>query len=258
MENIRKEFLSDMGIELKYLEFGFRRAEIFDFLKRKHGMNLEPTAAPIATEPSIPEWANRRQGLRRFTLKQAAFALSGVDPMHGYSVQDEARADVNAVSTALYQAIEDGFLVAVDTAEEYGEDVSVLAVQDLKQWADSHGYWWPIPLPPALDPAISTTPAPVPSKTTAPTVAPEPSPPPAVAPTTPDLDPTDLPEELDAANMAFRAVFNGYGNPADTFRNRLIEYLKTTYPELIDSEIERIATVANPDKTRGRKKKFKE
>lgn len=77
--------------------------------------------------------------------------------------------------------------------------------------------------------------------------------PPTVAPTTPDIDPADLPEELSIANIAFRAVTNGYGNPDDTFRNRLIEYLKLTYPKFLQSEIERIATVANPDKARGRK-----
>ncbi|WP_143059570.1 hypothetical protein [Giesbergeria anulus] len=130
--------------------------------------------------------------------------------------------------------------------------------QDLKQWAEAHGYWWPIPLPPALDPAIGATPAPVPSKATVPTMAPVPSPAPDVAPPTPDIDPADLPEELDAANMAFRAVFNGYGNPADTFRNRLIEYLNVNFPALGIPAIERIATVANPDKARGRPVKFKE
>jgi len=84
------------------------------------------------------------------------------------------------------------------------------------------------------------------------------TPPPAVAPTTPDIDPADLPKELDMANMAFRAVSNGHGNPADTFRNRLITYLKETYPTMTNEEITRIATVANPDKTRGRKPKIKE
>lgn len=89
---------------------------------------------------------------------------------------------------------------------------------------------------------------------------PAPSPPPAAAqvPTGPDLDPTDLPEELDAANMAFRAVLKGYGNSADTFRNRLIEYLNSHFRALGSSAIERIATVANPDKARGRPAKFKE
>ena len=82
------------------------------------------------------------------------------------------------------------------------------------------------------------------------------------ASTTPDnqqeTDPADLPEELYIANIAFRAVFNGYGNPTATFKNRLIAYLKSTYPALLPSEVARIATVANLDKARGRPAKSKE
>ena len=70
-----------------------------------------------------------------------------------------------------------------------------------------------------------------------------------------DIDPSDLPEELDAANVAFRAVLNGHGEQAATFKNRLIDYLKTNYPHLKMEAVDRIATVANPDKARGRKKR---
>jgi len=70
-----------------------------------------------------------------------------------------------------------------------------------------------------------------------------------------DVDPVDLPQELDFANVAFRAVLNGYGDQNATRRNRLIDYLKTTHPYLKTEAIERIATVANPDKARGRKKR---
>jgi hypothetical protein len=69
-----------------------------------------------------------------------------------------------------------------------------------------------------------------------------------------DLDPTDLPNELDVANLAFRAVQNGYGNKSDTFKNKLIDYLNKHYPKFKREQIQRIATVANPDKSTGRKK----
>lgn len=69
-----------------------------------------------------------------------------------------------------------------------------------------------------------------------------------------ELDPLDLPEELDAANMAHRLVLKGYGNPAATFRNRILAYLKENYPHMKPDAIKRIATVANPDKSTGRKK----
>ncbi len=70
-----------------------------------------------------------------------------------------------------------------------------------------------------------------------------------------DIDPIDLPEELDAANMAFRAVLQGYGNQKTTFKNRLIDYLKMNYRHLKQEAVDRISIVANPDKAPGRKKK---
>lgn len=69
-----------------------------------------------------------------------------------------------------------------------------------------------------------------------------------------DVDPADYPEELQAANIAFRAVTNGFGDQSATFKNRLIGFLEKNYPSLNSEAIARIATVANPDKTRGRRK----
>jgi len=73
-----------------------------------------------------------------------------------------------------------------------------------------------------------------------------------------EIDPSDLPPELDAANMAFRAVTQGYGDQTATPRNRLTEYLREHYPSFNQEQIGRIATVANPDKTTGRKRIGKE
>lgn len=67
-------------------------------------------------------------------------------------------------------------------------------------------------------------------------------------------DPTDLPPELDAASIAFRAVSNGYGDQGATFRNRLVAYFKVNYPKLSNETVQRLATVANADKSTGRKK----
>ena len=69
------------------------------------------------------------------------------------------------------------------------------------------------------------------------------------------IDPADLPDELSAANIAFRAVTKGYGDPAATFRNRLIAYLENNFPGVNNEVVQRIATVANPDKAPGRKKR---
>jgi len=70
-----------------------------------------------------------------------------------------------------------------------------------------------------------------------------------------DIDPADLPDELSAANIAFRAVTKGHGDPAATFKNRLIDYLGSNFPSLNSEAVQRIATVANPDKAPGRKKR---
>jgi hypothetical protein len=73
-----------------------------------------------------------------------------------------------------------------------------------------------------------------------------------------EIDPLDFPEELDAARMAFWAVKKGHGDKAATFKNRLIDYLEKNYSYLGNEAVQRIATVANPDKARGRKKFDKE
>lgn len=73
-------------------------------------------------------------------------------------------------------------------------------------------------------------------------------------PTGSDVDPADWPEELFAAVTAFRAVSNGYGDPSDTVKNRLTAYLKECYSHLSQEAVNRISTVANPDKSRGRPK----
>lgn len=73
-----------------------------------------------------------------------------------------------------------------------------------------------------------------------------------------EIDPSDLPTELDAANMAFRALTNGYGDQSKKPRIRLVDYLKTNHPELGGEAVERIATVANPVKTPGAMKRDKE
>ena len=71
-----------------------------------------------------------------------------------------------------------------------------------------------------------------------------------------ETNPNDLPAELDAAMLGFRAVSNGFGDATATFRNRLIDYLHTTYPGFKSEQVQRIATIANPDRTPGRKRRY--
>lgn len=49
---------------------------------------------------------------------------------------------------------------------------------------------------------------------------------------------------------------NGYGDRTMTFKNRLIAYLQENFTGLSLEAIDCIATVANPDRAPGRRKKI--
>lgn len=67
------------------------------------------------------------------------------------------------------------------------------------------------------------------------------------------VEPDGMPDELWIANTAFRAVSNGYRDDLSTPKKSLEKYLSEHYPALGVSSVGRIATMANPDKTPGRK-----
>jgi len=69
-----------------------------------------------------------------------------------------------------------------------------------------------------------------------------------------EVDPSELPDELDIANQAHRAVTNGYGDPNATFRTRLVAWIVKHRPDVKPEARERIATVANADKATGRRR----
>jgi hypothetical protein len=68
-----------------------------------------------------------------------------------------------------------------------------------------------------------------------------------------DLDPVDLPEELDLANIVYRAVTKGYGK-SNTFKKKVLEYFDEHYPQLNAEARKRISILVNADKTAGRPK----
>lgn len=68
------------------------------------------------------------------------------------------------------------------------------------------------------------------------------------------VDPGDYPDELFAAIDAYRGVTNGYGEPMKPFKERIIDLLRDRHPSLGNEAVKRIATVANKDKSPGRKK----
>ncbi|MEK7992445.1 MAG: hypothetical protein AAB403_01450 [Planctomycetota bacterium] len=68
-------------------------------------------------------------------------------------------------------------------------------------------------------------------------------------------EPEGRPMELDIANITFRAISTNYGAPSATLKNRAMAYLRENYPALSQEAVQRIATVVNPDKAPGRRKK---
>jgi hypothetical protein len=67
------------------------------------------------------------------------------------------------------------------------------------------------------------------------------------------IDPEDLPDELDIANIAYSAVMNGHGDESLSFKQKLTLWLNEMYPKLSKEATNRIATVANKDKRPGRR-----
>ncbi len=67
----------------------------------------------------------------------------------------------------------------------------------------------------------------------------------------------DLPKELDAANIAYQAVCNGYGDQSAPFAERVKEFIRNNWPvgAFTEEAIKRIGIVANQDTKTGPKRK---
>lgn len=67
----------------------------------------------------------------------------------------------------------------------------------------------------------------------------------------------DLPKGLDAANIAYQAVCNGYGDQATPFAERIKQFVRENWPAGTFSKeaIERIGVIANQDTKTGPKRK---
>ena len=71
-----------------------------------------------------------------------------------------------------------------------------------------------------------------------------------------DIDPDELPEELAAANIMLRAYKNHTPASSLTPKQWIIDRLERDYPHFSQEQRKRIATVANPDKSSGRRKRL--
>jgi hypothetical protein len=66
----------------------------------------------------------------------------------------------------------------------------------------------------------------------------------------------DRPKELDAANIAYQAVCNGYGDQSAPFADRIKQFLRDNWPAgtFTEEAIKRIGIVANQDTKTGPKR----
>lgn len=214
-----------------------------------------------------PEWTLYCHGIKRFTADEAASMLCGLNPMSEY-LPSELQHEYMAINAAIHHAIEDEDLIP--TGKKGRGDQDTFDREELRAWAKSVGYGWPLPpLPnrqstpaPAADSALLEKVQQLEAQNAAlmqqvAALERQLEQASAVQPQElePDFDPSDFPEELDIAINVFHRVRRGYGTPSKTFRNRLIECLEKEYPDLLEGAVERIATVANNDKGPGRKPK---
>lgn len=264
-----------------YDRYGFDRTELLEFLSAK-GIHIsgESNAAPAGKKSEVPEWAKLSKAIKQFALHEAADILIGIDPWDQQWRGDNGEREFSRACATLAQAAEYGDLRPVST-DDHGN--SSFNAQDLRAWAESVGLDWCIP---------SDTPVKAPAPADSATLdrlrqleaknaqfvdqverearehfeaenarlveqvaelqrqLQEAT---AAAQQAQPVEPEDLPDELSIANIAFRAVTNGYGDELATFRNRLGAYLDKHHPDLGSGVKDRIITVANPDKAPGRK-----
>lgn len=252
--------------------YGFDPVEMQEFLL-KNGVSVDLTESglmkSVRSAPPTPDWLISMGLMTHITRDEAAAALAGVDPFRFERISDEEHDELRRWDTALNRAIRADHLKAVAGQDERGCETHHINPQDLNDWCSSRGRPRPFPdlgLLPTTDAglreALASSQAECASlvaeladirtklqEAEASRLTAEAR---AARLAAEDGDPSDLPDELDCALMALRAIRNGYGTET-TPRKRILGWLAARRPDLTDDARGRIATVANPDKATGRK-----
>lgn len=121
---------------------GFRRDALLEFLAQG-GVDLSSSIEASPGAAPVPDWATACRAVRRFTLQGAARALTGVDPFSNEWFGEEWQSELYAAQVALSQAVEDGDITPC--IQGNSDQPSHYNAADLRDWALSHGYAWPIP-----------------------------------------------------------------------------------------------------------------
>ncbi len=118
---------------------GFMRDELMSFLAAK-GIHLDDHAKKSRAK-AVPEWARACSAIKRYSLRQAARIVLGIDPLDQSWYGGDVQRDFDKALTALSHAVEDGELMPCGKRD----DEEVFQAQELKSWAESVGMEWCIP-----------------------------------------------------------------------------------------------------------------
>lgn len=105
-------------------------------------------------QPEFPEWAYICNGVKRFTTWEAVQLISWNNPYSDICPDKDDLAFIDAITASILQAIEDADLIP--TGKKGRGDQDTFDREELRAWAKSVGYGWP--LPPL--PSPQSTPAP--------------------------------------------------------------------------------------------------
>lgn len=93
-------------------------------------------------QPEFPEWTLYCHGIKRFTADEATSMLCGLNPMSDY-LPSEYQYEYMAINAAIHHAIEDEDLIP--TGKKGRGDQDTFDREELRAWAKSVGYGWPLP-----------------------------------------------------------------------------------------------------------------
>jgi hypothetical protein len=233
--------------------FGWYREKLLTHLEIVLGIfspeSLEnPSPIPLS-QGRAPTWVTPYISRKRIPLSDATIIIAGADPRESYSEEDESQLQFREWKAALLDAAE-----SLEIDVSYSGQVEMLSHADIRSWCARCGHDWPIP-DPNPQPATSGEAIAEIERLKA-----------EVTRLRADLtdardsaihaDHPQCPQELDIAITAWRAAVNGAQREGKKPKAFIEAWLEKTYGAGLKAEQrDRIATVANWDKTPGPRRK---
>ncbi|MDN7925712.1 hypothetical protein [Burkholderia vietnamiensis] len=236
----------------EYDRLGFKASEIYPLLER-HGVTLARSNMAARPTPAsdVPEWVRPFIGRNEILLLHAAEIMAGLNP---YSTEPQGDELVAGWLHSLIDACDAGEIMASSwSAEAHRDREQKLSHADIRKWCAARGHPWPIPdlnpQPAAqaealaeierLNAEIARLRAELANAKAGASFA----------------DHENWPDELDIAMIVWRAAVSAGDRDGKKPGVWIREWLDNHYadPNLNKTQRDRIATVANWDKTPGPK-----